>query len=26
EGLVLIADACRHRIQIYSKVTEPALV
>ena len=24
DGLVLIADACRHRIQIYSKINEPA--
>lgn len=23
DGLVLIADACRHRIQIYSNITEP---
>jgi DNA-binding beta-propeller fold protein YncE len=26
DGLVLIADACRHRIQIYERVPEPALV
>lgn len=26
EGLVVIADSCRHRVQIYSRVAEPALV
>ena len=26
EGLVVIADSCRHRVQIYSRVPEPALV
>ena len=26
DGLVCIADSCRHRVQIYSRVREPALV
>ncbi len=26
DGLVCVADSCRHRVQIYSRVREPALV